>query len=127
MHALDLRRRERLCRMIMAIVRVHALVSRAASAAWPDKKREPNRQTGLFYTYRLNNCAAPAPASYDVLVVEEEVFLCARHAKEATTKTLSLSGAGAAQLFNRLYIQKRLIACTSDLHHSTQRPEHYEK
>ena len=30
------------------------LVSLAASAAWPDKKREPNRQTGLFYRYRLN-------------------------------------------------------------------------
>ena len=59
-----------------------------------------------FWIYmRLNNCAAPAPDSDDVLVVEEEVFLCAEHAKEATTKTSSLSGAGAAQLFNRLYIQ----------------------
>ena len=37
-----------------------------------------------FWIYkRLNNCAAPAPASDDVLVVEEEVFLCAGHAKEA--------------------------------------------
>ena len=37
--------------------------------------------------------------------VEEEAFLCAGHAKdqEATTKTSSLSGAGAAQLFNRRY------------------------
>ena len=51
---------------------------------------------------RLNICAAPTPASDDVLVVEEEVFLCAGHAKEATIKTSSLSGAGAAQLFNRL-------------------------
>ena len=35
-------------------VRMHALVSLAASAAWPDKKLEPNdkRQTGLFYRYR---------------------------------------------------------------------------
>ena len=42
-------------------VRVHALASLAASAAWPDKKREPNRrqttklingQTGIFYRYR---------------------------------------------------------------------------
>ena len=32
------------------------------------------------------NCAAAAPDSDDVLVVEEEVFLCAGHAKEATTK-----------------------------------------
>ena len=49
------------------------------------------------------------------------------HAKEATTKTSSLAGAGAAQLFNGLYnYPKRLIACTSDLHHSTQRPKHYE-
>ena len=45
-----------------------------------------------------------APNSDDILVVEEEVFLCAGHAKEATTKTSSLAGAGAAQLFNRLYI-----------------------
>ena len=45
-----------------------------------------------FWIYkRLNNCAAPAPDSDDVLVVEEEVFLCAGHAKEATTKTSSLS------------------------------------
>ena len=59
-----------------------------------------------FWIYkRLNNCAAPTSDSDDVLVVEEEVFLCAGHAKEATTKTSSLSGAGAAQLFNRLYIQ----------------------
>ena len=63
----------------------------------------------LFWIYkRLNNCAAPAPASDDVLVVEEEVFLCAGHAKEATTKTSSLAGAGAEQLFNRLYIQNSL-------------------
>ena len=59
-----------------------------------------------FWIYkRLNNCAAPTPASDDVLEVEEEVFLCAGHAKDATTKTSSLAGAGAAQLFNRLHIQ----------------------
>ena len=46
------------------------------------------------------------PDSDDVLVVEEEVFLCAGHAKEATTKTSSLSGVGGGgQLFNRLYSQ----------------------
>ena len=57
-----------------------------------------------FWIYkRLNNCAAPAPASDDVLVVEEEVFLCAGHAKEATTKTSSLVGAGVAQLFFFLF------------------------
>ena len=49
-----------------------------------------------FWIYKgLNNCD-------DVLVVEEEVFLCAGHAKEATTKTSSLAGAGAAQVFNHL-------------------------
>ena len=46
------------------------------------------------------------------------MFLCAGHAKEATTKMSSLSGAGgggvvggggAAQLFNRLYIQNGLL------------------
>ena len=53
-----------------------------------------------FWIYkRLNNCAAPAPASDDVLVVEKEVFLCAGHSKEATAETSSLAGAGAAQLF----------------------------
>ena len=41
-----------------------------------------------FWIYkRLNNCAAPAPASDDLLVVEEEVFLCAGHAKEAPDTT----------------------------------------
>ena len=54
---------------------------------------------------RLNNYATPTLDSDDVLVVEEEAFLCAGHAKEATTKTSSLSGAGTAQLSNRLYIQ----------------------
>ena len=33
-----------------------------------------------FWRYKLNNCAAPAPAGDDVLVEEEEVFLCAGHA-----------------------------------------------
>ena len=62
-----------------------------------------------FWIYRrLNNCATPAPDSDDVLVAEEEACLCAGHAKEATTKTSSLSSAGAAQLFNRLYIQNGL-------------------
>ena len=65
-----------------------------------------------FWIYkRLNKCAAPAPEKDDVLVVEEEVFfMCGvcqagsrlPDAKEATTKTSSLSGAGAAQLFNNL-------------------------
>ena len=63
----------------------------------------------LFWIYkRLNNCAAPALASDKVSVVKEEVFLCAGHAKEATTKTSSLSGAGVTQLFNGLYIQNGL-------------------
>ena len=67
-----------------------------------------------FWIYkRLNNCAAPppppAPASDDVLAVEEEVFFFVwGHAQKATTKTSSLAGAGAAQLFNRLYIQNGL-------------------
>ena len=62
----------------------------------------------LWIYKRLNNCAAPVPDSDDVLVVEEGAFLCAGHAKEATTKTSSLFGAGAAQLFNRLYIRNGL-------------------
>ena len=50
------------------------------------------------------------------------------NAKEATTKTSSLSsagGGGGVQLFNHLY-PKRLIVCTSNLHHSTRRNEQYE-
>ena len=64
-----------------------------------------------FWMYkRLNNCAAPTPASDDVLVVEEEVFLCAGLAKEATTKTSSLAGVGAAQLFlHAQYTKNRYI------------------
>ena len=80
-----------------------------------------------FWIYkRLNNCAAPAPASDDVLLVEEEVFLCAGHAKEGTTKTSSLAGAGGGAIIQSLIYPKRLITCTSDLHHSTQCPVHYE-
>ena len=60
-----------------------------------------------FWIYkRLNNCAAPAPASDDVLVVEEEVFiLCGGHAKKATTKTSSLAGAGRRN-YSIAYISK---------------------
>ena len=59
-----------------------------------------------FWIYkRLNNCAAPAPDSDDVLVVEEEAFLCVGHAKEATTKTSSLSGAGRRN-YSIAYISK---------------------
>ena len=83
-----------------------------------------------FWIYkRLNNCAPPppppGPASDDVLVVEE-VFLCVGHAKEATTKTSLLAGAGGGAIIQLLIYPKWLIACTLNLHHSTQRPEHYE-
>ena len=67
----------------------------------------------LFWIYKwLNNCAAPAPDSDDVLVVEEEAFLCAGRAKEATTKTSSLSGAEGGAIIQSLIYPKRLIACT---------------
>ena len=64
-----------------------------------------------FWIYkRLNNCAVPAPASDDVLVVEEEVFLCVGHAKEATTKTSSLAGVwgggGGRRNYSIAYISK---------------------
>ena len=53
-----------------------------------------------FWIYkRLNNYPPPPPPAPDsdhVLVVEEEAFLCVGHAKEATTETSSLSGAGPA-------------------------------
>ena len=59
-----------------------------------------------FWIFKLlNNCAAHAPDSDDVLVVEKEVFSCAGHAKEATTKTSSLSGAGRRN-YSIAYISK---------------------
>ena len=47
----------------------------------------------------------PAPYSDDVLVVEEEAFSFAGYAKEATTKTSSLSGAGRRN-YSVAYISK---------------------
>ena len=44
------------------------------------------------YSKQWNNCAAPALDSDDVLVVEEEAFLCVGHAMAAPTKTSSLCG-----------------------------------
>ena len=68
------------------------------------------------YRYGLYNYLVVCGALSRMVKVEEEVFLCAAHAKEAATKTSSLSGSGVAQLFSRLYNPKRLvIACTSDL------------
>ena len=66
--------------------------------------------------------------SYDVLVVQVEEFLCVGHAKEAATKPSSLSGVGGGGgAIIQLHIYpKQLIACTSDLHHLTQRHEHYD-
>ena len=63
-------------------------------------------------------------------MVEEEVFLCAGYAKEATTKrhhspARGGGGGGGGAIIQSLIYPKRLIARTSDLHHSTQRPEHY--
>ena len=54
---------------------------------------------------RLNNCVAPAPDIDDVLVVAAMACPAYKNTSSSTTKTSSLSGAGAAQLFNRLYIQ----------------------
>ena len=47
------------------------------------------------------------PDSDDVLVVdlEEEAFLCVGHAKEATTKTSSLSGTGRRN-YSIVYLSK---------------------
>ena len=35
-------------------------------------------------------------------------------------------GGGGGAIIELLIYPKRLITCTSDLHHSTQRPENYE-
>ena len=59
---------------------------------------------------QLNNCAAPAPDSDDVLVVAPLACPAHKNVSSSTTKTSALSGAGGggggvAQLFNRVYIQ----------------------
>ena len=74
---------------------------------------------------RLNDCASTVPDSDYVLVEEEEVFYCAGHAKEATTKRHHCPARGGTIIQSLIYL-KRLFACTSDLHHSTQRPERYK-
>ena len=84
-----------------------------------------------FWIYkRLNNCAAPAPDSDDILVVAS---LACRHAPHIKTlPALPLKRhhwpARGRRNYSIAYIMypKRLIVCTSDLHHSTQRPEHHE-
>ena len=73
----------------------------------------------------LNNCAAPVPASDDVLVGEEEVFYVRGMPRKLPLKRCHWPARGGAIIQSLVY-PKRLIACTSDLHHSTQRPEHYE-
>ena len=77
---------------------------------------------------RLNNCPSPPPPtpdSDDVLVVA--VMAC------PTLKTftpLPLKHHHCPRAGRRNYLiacnSKRLIACTLDRHHSTQRPGHYE-
>ena len=62
-----------------------------------------------FWVYnRLNNCTAPAPHSDDVLLVASLACPAHKNTSSRTTKMSSLSGAGTAQLFNRLYIQNGL-------------------
>ena len=81
-----------------------------------------------FWIYkRQNNCAAPAPDCDDVLVVASLACPAHKNASSSTTKTSSLFGAGSGAIIQSLICPKRLIACTSDLHHLTQRIEHYEK
>ena len=80
-----------------------------------------------FWIYkRLNNCTTPAPDSGDVLVVASLACHTHKNTSSSTTKTSPLSSAGGGAIIQLLIYPKRLIACTSDLHHSTQRPEHYE-
>ena len=61
-----------------------------------------------FWIYkRLNNCAAPAPDSDDILVVASLACPAHKNTSSSTTKTSSPAGAGAAQLFNRLYYKSK--------------------
>ena len=62
-----------------------------------------------FWIYKpLNSCTAPAPASDDVLVVASLACPAHKNTSSSSTKTSSLAGAGAAQLFNHLCIQNGL-------------------
>ena len=75
-----------------------------------------------FWTYkRLNNCVALCRESDDILVVEKVVFYVT-----ASTKTSSLSRHGGGETIQSPIYPKWLIACTSDLHHSTQHPKLHE-
>ena len=77
---------------------------------------------------RLNNCAAPAPASDDVLVVASLACPAHKNTSSSSTKTSSMAGAGAAQLFNRLYIQNGLSHAprTFTIRHSAPNTTRYE-
>ena len=59
-----------------------------------------------FWIYkRLNNCAAPAPDSDDVLVIASLACLAHKNASSSTTKTSSLAGAGRRN-YSIAYISK---------------------
>ena len=75
-----------------------------------------------FWIYkRLNICVAPAPGN-DVSVVEDVAFYVT-----ATTETSSLARHGGNAIIQSPMYPKRLIARSSDLHHSTRCPKHKMK
>ena len=77
------------------------------SGCWVERWRsEVHAVLKLFCIYkRLNNCAAPAQGQWWRFSGRGGSLLYVGHATAATTKTSSLSDAGAAQLFSRLYMQ----------------------
>ena len=102
------------------------------NVVWPIKSRPTDKQINTHYSFigidkRLNNFAAPAPASDDVSVEDEEVFYVRGMPRKLPLKRHHWPARGDASIQWLIYrYPKRLIACTSDLHHSTQRPEHCE-
>ena len=72
---------------------------------------------------RLNNCTAPAPDCDDVLVVEEEAFYVRGIPRKLPLKRHHCPARGGAK---SLIYPTWHIACTTDLHHLTPHPEHYE-
>ena len=73
---------------------------------------------------RLNNCAVPVLDSDDVLVVEEEAFYVWGMPWQLPLKRHHYPVRGRHN-YSVTY-PKLLIACTSDLRHSTQCPGHYK-
>ena len=79
----------------------------------------------LFWIYRrLNNCATPT-SDNDILVVAAMAGPTHKMLPSLPLNVITVRRGDSALILSLIY-SKRLIACTLDLDHSTQRPEHYK-